>query len=86
MDPPFNRLILPAIAGSIPAFSEFVRSGAVAAGVAESELGKLDLVLDGGPSAGVGATTVDITEQHWRVIREGSIAGPEIAECLDATE
>ena len=46
MDPPFNRLILPAIAGSIPAFSEFVRSGAVAAGVAESELGKLDLVLE----------------------------------------
>jgi len=48
--------------------------------------GRIDLVLDGGPSAGVGATTVDITEQHWRVIREGSIAGPEIAECLDATE
>ena len=48
--------------------------------------GRIDLVLDGGPSLGVGATTVDITEQHWRVIREGSIAGPEIAECLDATE
>lgn len=48
--------------------------------------GRIDLVLDGGPSAGVGATTVDITEQHWRVIREGAIAGPQIAECLDATE
>jgi L-threonylcarbamoyladenylate synthase len=48
--------------------------------------GRIDLVLDGGPSAGVGATTVDITEQHWRVIREGSIAGPAIAECLDTTE
>jgi L-threonylcarbamoyladenylate synthase len=48
--------------------------------------GRIDLVLDGGPSAGIGATTVDITEQHWRVIREGSIAGLEIADCLDATE
>jgi serine/threonine-protein kinase RsbW len=46
MDPPVNRLVLPAIAGSIPTFSEFVRSGAVAAGVAETELGKLDLVLE----------------------------------------
>jgi tRNA A37 threonylcarbamoyladenosine synthetase subunit TsaC/SUA5/YrdC len=34
----------------------------------------------------VGATTVDITEQHWRIIREGSVAGQEIAECLDDTE
>jgi L-threonylcarbamoyladenylate synthase len=48
--------------------------------------GRIDLVLDGGPSAGVGATTVDITEQHWRIIREGSVAGQEIAECLDDTE
>jgi L-threonylcarbamoyladenylate synthase len=46
--------------------------------------GRVDLVLDGGPSTGVGATTVDITEQHWRLIREGAIAGPAIAECLDA--
>jgi L-threonylcarbamoyladenylate synthase len=46
--------------------------------------GRVDLVLDGGPSIGVGATTVDITEQHWRLIREGAIAGPAIAECLDA--
>ena len=46
--------------------------------------GRVDLVLDGGPSVGVGATTVDITEQHWRIIREGAIAGSEIAECLDA--
>jgi len=46
--------------------------------------GRVDLVLDGGPSTGVGATTVDITEQHWQIIREGAIAGHEIAECLDA--
>jgi serine/threonine-protein kinase RsbW len=46
MDPPVKRLILPASAGSISAFSEFVRGGAVAAGVGESELGKLDLILE----------------------------------------
>jgi serine/threonine-protein kinase RsbW len=46
MDPPTERLNLPASAGSISAFSEFVRGGAIAAGVAEDELGKLDLVLE----------------------------------------
>jgi anti-sigma regulatory factor (Ser/Thr protein kinase) len=46
MDPPFKRLTLPAIAGSISAFSQFVRGGALAAGVAENEFGKLDLILE----------------------------------------
>ena len=46
MDPPVKRLILPASAGSISALSEFVRGGAVAAGIAENELAKLDLVLE----------------------------------------
>jgi serine/threonine-protein kinase RsbW len=46
MDPPVQRLTLPAIAGSIPTLSEFVRGGAIAAGVAENEFGKLDLVLE----------------------------------------
>jgi serine/threonine-protein kinase RsbW len=41
-----NRLTLPAIAGSIAAFSQFVRGGAAAAGVAENEFGKLDLILE----------------------------------------
>jgi serine/threonine-protein kinase RsbW len=41
-----NRLTLPAIAGSIAAFSQFVRGGAIAAGVAENEFGKLDLILE----------------------------------------
>jgi serine/threonine-protein kinase RsbW len=43
---PAKRLNLPASAGSISTFSEFVRGGAVEAGVAENELGKLDLVLE----------------------------------------
>ena len=46
MDPTANRLILPASAGSISALSEFVRGGAVAAGIAESEFAKLDLILE----------------------------------------
>ena len=44
--------------------------------------GRVDLVLDGGTCAGPGATTVDITEPYWKVIREGAIAEKEIAECL----
>jgi L-threonylcarbamoyladenylate synthase len=45
--------------------------------------GRVDLVLDGGPSVGVGATTLDITEVDWRMIREGAIPRTQIAECLD---
>lgn len=43
---------------------------------------RVDLILDGGEAAGPGATTVDITEPYWRVIREGAISEAEIAECL----
>lgn len=45
--------------------------------------GRVDLVLDGGPSHGIGATTLDITEVDWRLIREGAIQRAEIVECLD---
>ncbi len=44
--------------------------------------GRVDLVLDGGTCNGAGATTVDITEPYWKVIREGSVSEKEIAECL----
>ena len=44
--------------------------------------GRIDLVLDGGNSAGQGATTVDITEPYWRLIKPGAIPEKEIAECL----
>jgi serine/threonine-protein kinase RsbW len=46
MDPPVERLTLPASVGSISAFSEFVRRGAIAAGVATDEFEKLNLVLE----------------------------------------
>jgi L-threonylcarbamoyladenylate synthase len=44
--------------------------------------GRVDLVVDGGMCNGAGATTVDITEPYWRLIRTGAIDEKEIAECL----
>lgn len=43
---------------------------------------RVDLVLDGGLCVGAGATTLDVTEPWWRVIKEGSISEKEIAEAL----
>lgn len=47
--------------------------------------GRVDLVLDAGACVGQGATTVDITEPYWKMIREGAIGEKEIAEVLQAT-
>jgi L-threonylcarbamoyladenylate synthase len=44
--------------------------------------GRVDLVLDGGLATGPGATTIDITEPYWRVIKEGAVPEKEIAEVL----
>ncbi|MCW5981616.1 MAG: threonylcarbamoyl-AMP synthase [Bryobacteraceae bacterium] len=55
------------------------RSGIEVFGVMD---GRVDLVLDGGLCVGGGATTVDVTEPYWRVIREGAVPEKEIAECL----
>jgi L-threonylcarbamoyladenylate synthase len=46
--------------------------------------GRVDLVLDGGLCTGPGATTVDVTEPYWRVIKEGAISEKEIAARLQA--
>ena len=43
---------------------------------------RVDLVLDGGLCIGGGATTIDITEPYWRVIKEGAISEKELAEFL----
>jgi L-threonylcarbamoyladenylate synthase len=48
--------------------------------------GRVDLVLDGGHCEGMGASTVDITEPEWHMIREGAISQKEIAECLEVLE
>jgi L-threonylcarbamoyladenylate synthase len=44
--------------------------------------GRVDLVLDGGICSGPGATTVDITEPFWKMIKPGAVDEKEIAECL----
>ncbi len=44
--------------------------------------GRLDLVLDGGHCVGEGATTIDITEPYWRIIKHGAIDEKELAEVL----
>jgi L-threonylcarbamoyladenylate synthase len=48
--------------------------------------GRVDLVLDGGVCEGMGASTVDITEPDWKMIREGAVTESEIRDCLEATE
>ena len=48
--------------------------------------GRVDLVLDGGICEGQGASTVDITEPEWKMIREGAVTESEIRDCLEATE
>ncbi|MEQ1946706.1 MAG: L-threonylcarbamoyladenylate synthase [Bryobacteraceae bacterium] len=47
--------------------------------------GRVDLILDAGHLVGQGATTIDITEPFWRVIREGAVPEKEIAEVLKGT-
>jgi L-threonylcarbamoyladenylate synthase len=44
--------------------------------------GRVDLVLDGGTCGGAGATTIDITEPYWRLIKEGVVGEKDIADCL----
>ncbi len=56
------------------------RSGIEVFGVMD---GSVKLVLDGGTCEGMGASTVDITEIEWRMIKEGAITQKEIADCLE---
>lgn len=44
--------------------------------------GRVDMVLDGGLCSGAGATTVDVTEPDWRLVKTGAIHEKEIADCL----
>jgi L-threonylcarbamoyladenylate synthase len=47
--------------------------------------GRVDLVLDGGLCTSEGATTVDITEPYWRMIKAGAIEEKDIAEVLQGS-
>jgi len=55
------------------------RSGIEVFGMMDS---RVDLVVDGGICTGQGATTVDITEPYWRLIKESAIPEKDIAEVL----
>ncbi len=59
------------------------RSGIEVFGIMD---GRVDLVLDGGHCEGVGASTVDITDPEWKIIKHGAISEKEIAACLDMSE
>jgi L-threonylcarbamoyladenylate synthase len=59
------------------------RSGIEVFGIMD---GRVDLVLDGGHCEGVGASTVDITDLDWKIIKQGVISEKEIAACLDMAE
>jgi len=43
---------------------------------------RIDLILDAGSIAGSGATTVDITDPDWKLIRAGAISEDAIGEAL----
>ncbi len=47
--------------------------------------GRVDLVLDSGACSGPGATTIDITEPAWRLIKTGAVSEKELAGCLQAS-
>jgi L-threonylcarbamoyladenylate synthase len=59
------------------------RSGIEVFGVMD---GSVELVLDGGTCEGIGASTVDITEPDWRMIKEGAVLEEQIAECLKTAD
>jgi L-threonylcarbamoyladenylate synthase len=44
--------------------------------------GRVDLVVDGGACPGQGATTIDISEPSWRLIKTGAVEEKEISDCL----
>lgn len=44
--------------------------------------GRVDLILDAGSVSGSAATTVDVTEPEWDLIREGAVPRDQIEDCL----
>ena len=45
--------------------------------------GSIGLIVESGTISEEGATTVDITDPQWRVIRSGAVPEAELAECLN---
>ena len=44
--------------------------------------GGADLVIDGGPLPGTPSTVIDLTGEHWRIVREGALSTAEVASIL----
>jgi L-threonylcarbamoyladenylate synthase len=76
-----ERLGTPVIATSANrSGSPTCRSGIEALGSMD---GRIDLILDGGELDALGATTVDITEPEWKLIKEGAVSRAQLEDCLD---
>ena len=79
-----NRLSQPIIATSANISGHpTCRSGIEVFGVMD---GNVDLILDAGACEGMGASTVDITDIEWKMIKEGAITEQEIEACLNSAE
>jgi L-threonylcarbamoyladenylate synthase len=75
-----ERLGTPVIATSANrSGSPTCRSGIEALGSMD---GRVDLILDGGEVDALGATTIDITEPNWKLIKEGAISRAQLEDCL----
>lgn len=75
-----ERLGTPVIATSANrSGSPTCRSGIEALGEMD---GRIDLILDGGEVDALGATTIDITEPDWKLIKEGAISQAQLEDCL----
>jgi len=48
--------------------------------------GRVDLILDGGAIDGAGATTVDITEIDWQLIKEGAVTREQLEDAFEGVE
>ena len=79
-----EKLEMPVIATSANRSGEpTCRSGIEVFGTMD---GRVDLVLEGGLIDGLGATTVDVTEPDWKLIREGAVTRSQIEDCLASGE
>jgi len=83
-----NRLIeeldMPLIATSANrSGSPTCRSGVEVLGEMD---GRVDMILDAGAVEGAGATTIDITEPEWKIIREGRVPRTLLEESLSSPD
>lgn len=75
-----EKLEMPVIATSANRSGEpTCRSGIDVFGTMD---GRVDLVLEGGVIDGLGATTIDVTEPDWKLIKEGAVTRSQLEDCL----